>query len=324
MFPPGIVLGALALSIPIAAQATAGPSPTVQVRPYHGWADCIWLGNGIVELVVVPQIGRILRYGFVGKANVLFENAALQGRMHADAWNGADWLNFGGDKLWPAPQSVWGFPPDPQIDGRPQQVEILPGPRVRLVSQASESYGIRFEREIALDRAGAGITITNTMRNVSSTPRTWGVWQITQLADPTVAVMPRSRTGRMPAGFHVIQPPEKGAVQADRNEVRFRRSPRVPGKIGGDARGGWLAADVGADRFTCSTAVEPNATYCDGGCPLEIWSNPDPLKYMELELLGPVRTLGPGETATLVVRWNLRRAGRPSAAKTGRRPTPRR
>ncbi len=291
---------ALALLPPPAA-------PTAQVRPYHGWADCVWLSNGTVELVVVPQIGRILRYGFAGKQNVLYENAALSGQLHADAWNGKDWVNFGGDKLWPAPQSVWGFPPDPQVDGRPHQVEVLPSGHVRLVSQDSDQYGIRFEREIALDATGTGVTITDTMRNVDRKPRKWGVWEITQLDNPTVALMPRSRTGKMPAGYHVIGKPEKGTVRVVGDRIEFRRSAKVGGKIGADTPAGWLAADVGPYRFTCTTKVEPGAPYADGGCPLEIWANPDPLKYMELELLGPVRTLQPGRTATLVVHWSLKR-----------------
>lgn len=294
----------------LSCASSVGAAPVAQVRPYHGWADCLWITNGVVDLVVVPQIGRIMRYGLVGRANVLYENAALSGKLHAETWNGKDWVNFGGDKLWPAPQSVWGFPPDPQIDGRPQIASIQPGPRIRMVSQTSEQYGIRFEREITLDDTGAGVTIVDTMRNVGTAPRRWGVWQITQLADPTVAILPRSRTGRMGTGYHVIQQPPRGAVHVTADTVEFRRNPRTGAKIGSDSPGGWLSADVGPYRFTCSTTVEPHAPYCDGGCPLEVWSNPDPLRYMELELLGPVRTLQPGQTATLIVRWNLHRQAR--------------
>jgi hypothetical protein len=35
--------------------------------------------------------------------------------------------------------------------------------------------------------------------------------------------------------------------------------------------------------------------YPDGGCVTEVYTNPDPLKYVELETLGPLTTMNAGD-----------------------------
>src|SRR5712691_2985388 len=47
---------------------------------YHGWADSLLLNNGQVEAVVVPAIGRVMQFHFVGEDDILWENEKLQGQ----------------------------------------------------------------------------------------------------------------------------------------------------------------------------------------------------------------------------------------------------
>ena len=130
-----------------AAQAAV----TVSQGEYHGWTGAYRLSNGTVDLVFVPQIGRIMRYGYVGERNVLWENPALAGKTTDLSRPVNDWQNYGGDKLWPAPQSVWGWPPDPVSDSGPQTVKVLPNRHLLMTGPESRKYGVRFQREIALD-----------------------------------------------------------------------------------------------------------------------------------------------------------------------------
>src|ERR1043165_8928211 len=89
---------------------------TLEFADYHGWKNCAVLSNGKFEVIYVPQIGRIMRYGRIGGPNMLWENPKYFGKT-VDLKNpGKDWTNFGGDKLWSAPQDRWGWPPDPRID----------------------------------------------------------------------------------------------------------------------------------------------------------------------------------------------------------------
>ena len=83
---------------------------------YKGWKDACMMRNRTATLIFVPQIGRIMHYGFNDGDNVLWENPELEGNLPDTLNLGKDWRNYGGDKLWPAPQARWGWPPSPTLD----------------------------------------------------------------------------------------------------------------------------------------------------------------------------------------------------------------
>lgn len=302
---PGLLIALLA-PLP---EAGARAEVRVERVSYHGWPEAYRLSNGTVDLVVVPEIGRIMRYGYLGRPNVLWENAGLRGKTLDPARPSPEWVNFGGDKLWPAPQSAY-WPPDPHLDGAPQSVTIVSGTRLRMESPRSAKLGIRFVRVIALADSGTGVRIRNTVVNDSRDEVEVSVWEVTQIGEPAWAALDLYRRGRFPRGYHVFpdSAPAAGAVAVRRGEVRLRRDPKQGGKIGADSPRGQARARVGGVVFTVSAPLERGAPYPDQGCAQEIWSNPDPLRYMELELLGPIVRLRPGAARTLETRWRLERA----------------
>jgi len=280
---------------------------TVRRTDYHGWRGAWRLSNGTVDLVFVPQIGRVMRFGFVGGPNVLWENPALRGRALPVSARTKEWANYGGDKLWPAPQARWAWPPDPHLDGAPQKVTPLPGRGIRAETPVSAHKGIRFIREIALDPTGAGVTFRNVMHNAGRKDVDWSVWEVAQIVVPQYAELPLWKRGRNSRGHYVFKgyPPAPGTLQVGPDTVRFRWNPKRSGKIGADSPSGWVRAVFAGSRLTLSAAFLPEEEYPDDGCGQEIWSNAAPLRYMELELLGPIRSLMPGEKQALVTRWNL-------------------
>ena len=104
-----------------AANCTVPPQTTT----YKGWNAYV-LKNDFVQLHVVPEIGgRVIQYTF-GKKDFFWINPKLAGKTSLKT--GLDpeggWLNYGGDKLWPAPQGwdndrQWPGPPDAVLDGQP-------------------------------------------------------------------------------------------------------------------------------------------------------------------------------------------------------------
>ena len=50
-------------------------SVAIERVEYKGWTDAVYLSNGEVELVVVPQIGRIMHYGFKGDIGIFVPDA---------------------------------------------------------------------------------------------------------------------------------------------------------------------------------------------------------------------------------------------------------
>lgn len=145
--------------------------------------------------------------------------------------------------------------------------------------------------------------------NTSEQPVEWSVWEVAQIDDPARACLPFHAGGRFPAGYlpFADNPPAPDRLQVGEAEVCLRRHPNRGSKIGGDSPAGWVAGVVGDLRFQVSARHEGGREYPDGGCSLEIWSNPDPLRYMELEVLSPIRKVQPRKSTAFTTRWNLSR-----------------
>ena len=274
---------------------------------YKGWDDCTLLTNNVIELIFVPQIGRIMRYGYVGGANVLWENEALAGRTTDLKAVNADWQNYGGDKLWPAPQSVWGWPPDPVMDSGVHTVKTLAGNRLQTLGQKSPKHHLRFRRDITVDDKGTGVIIVNSVFNTGEKEMEWSVWEVTQVVSPDVVIMPLHKNGKFPAGYYTFKDadPAEGKLKIVGNEVRVERDAKRSSKIGSDSPLGWIASEKSGTRFEISHKPDPKANYPDNGCHLEIYTNPDPLAYIEMELLSPLVTIAAGERYTHTTRWKL-------------------
>lgn len=296
----------------IAVASAARCDVKVKRIDYHGWPGAYQLSNGTVELVFVPQIGRVMRYGRVGGPNLLWEKKELRGKTFHPTTAKKEWTNFGGDKVWPAPQAHWTWPPDPFLDGSLHQVEVLPGNRLKVTSQKSMAKSIRIVRDIALDPTGTGVTFRNTMENVGDQDVDWSVWEVTQVVVPERAELASHKGGHFPAGIYIFKDyaPKTRVLENDGKVIRFRWNETKNGKIGSDSPAGWARAVIGGELFTVSAKLESGLDYPDDGCAQEIWSNPAPDRYMELELLGPIRKLQPGDAQTLVTHWKLSRAVR--------------
>lgn len=305
-----LLLGAAA---GLAAATCGGPPAAAAVTgrevDYRGWKSCLKISNGTVELVFVPEVGRIMRYGFVSGDNVLWENPDLLGKRPDRKQAEKEWFNAGGDKLWNAPQERWGWPPDPDLDGGSASAEIVEGRRIRVRGRTSTRYGLRFTRDITLAARGTRATLRNTLENAGERDAEWSVWEVAQVHAPEAAFLPLHRGGRHPAGYYTFKgsPPAPEALRLEEGRIRFTRHPSKSGKIGGDSPAGWLSAVTRGVEFRVEATHERGAAYPDDGCSLEIWSNPDPLPYMELELLSPLRKIPPGGHLTYETRWSLRR-----------------
>ncbi len=291
----------------ICSGASWGETAVKQLT-YHGWQGAYHIENGTVELVYVPQIGRIMRYAYLGGPNMLWENSLLSGQKISEESAAKEWPNYGGDKLWPAPQSRWGWPPDPILDSGSAKVTISPDQHLLVTGQASTKSGVRFTRDIALDASGTGVTIKNTMTNTSDKPLEWSVWEITQVNDPDSTSMPLNTAGHFAQGYHVFSDggAQPGILEVVNEEVILRRSKTQSFKIGGDSPLVWLQADKGGYHIQVSAAYEAGGNYPDDGCGVEIYTNGDPLKYVELELLSPIRTIAPHESSKFTTYWKLR------------------
>lgn len=277
-----------------AATAPASAAPIqIRIGPYYGWERCLTLANDQVEALVVPAIGRVMRFQFLGQSSPFWEDTALRGRAPDPA--AAEWLNFGGDKSWPAPQADWGritprsWPPPVAFDA--QRVEVtIRRDTVVLTSPVDPHYGIRTERVLRLDHHAPVLTIETSYEKVEGDPVTVGVWIITQLEDPVAVYAPVPRTTRFPEGYNRQSGDALPAnLAVDRNLLSLTRDPARWTKIGMDTdRLLWVGT---TQMLLIQSPRVAGGDYPDQHSSAEIYTNPDPKPYVELEMLGPLRTL---------------------------------
>lgn len=285
---------------------------SVRKIEYRGWEDCYELSNPHVRLVVVPQIGgRIMEYSLDGE-DVFWQNEGELGKVSGSDI-GKKWRNYGGYKAWNAPQSRWQGPDEDWFyDSMPAEVEVLPARAgIRITTAPIPRLRFRFVREVSLSPVTSRVRIVEKMRNVSEQGIEWSVWDVTQVKVPCWMVFPLNENSRFPKRWNVIM-----TDKARKNQIT------TLGNIGvlqykdttenwaTDAKGGWMAYLRGQLAYTKHWSTRlVGATYPDGECDAAFFTADKGIAggYAEMEVMGPIAKLAPGQETELVEDWFLTR-----------------
>ena len=290
----------------------ASPRGDVVTVRYQGWDDCWRMSNGTVDLVVVPQVGRIMRYGFIGQDNMLWENPDLPGLVSPGP---GTWLNYGGDKVWPWPQDQWksvtgrDWPPPVGVEEVGHRVERI-GPRtLRLTSPELRGYGVRIVRDISLAPTGSRVTMTSRYEAVPDRPiRNWPqVWTVSQIPPPDVAAVRIAGDPKQGALYENINQGVWQLAVSDRPNVRWLNPPPgVKSKVG--VRADVIAVAHGKTVFTQRVVGTDPDTLRPPTYQAQLYAEPKPSPgengraYWEVEFLGGWTRNRP---AVLTVEWDL-------------------
>jgi Domain of unknown function (DUF4380) len=285
--------------------ASSQDAVTVTKTNYRGWQNSIVLSNPQVEIVIVPAIGRVMQFQFKDAAATFWENRKLDGKLPNP--NSQNWLNFGGDKTWIAPQSDWekitgrSFPPPPAFDSMPVTAKV-DGSNVTLISPVDPFYGIRTYRQIRLNPAKAVMTIDTTYEKVKGEPRELAVWTITQLRDPVGVYAKLPQPSIFPSGYD-RQTGLPANLKVENGILSLTRDRQRKHKIGSDASSLlWLGEKV---ALRIDSPRLAGANYPNRGSSAEIYTNADPDAYVELEFLSPLQKLQVGEKMHLTTTYTL-------------------
>jgi hypothetical protein len=320
------------------SDAMARPSAsatTITQGIYHGWLGAYRISNGVVDVVVVPQIGRIMAFEFMGQpdTNALFNNAIWEGKSAPATPDPADpktfpkdWRNIGGDKVWPSPQDDWpqrqpvGWPPDPSFDTGPYRLTRLPD-GVRLTGPISPYFGIRHVRDIILTPGSATLHLHDTFLKVAGPPGPpLGIWSISQVRGDSTVYLPLDRHGLFPGlGLTPLQDskPSMPNWQPQGDILAVTRPSGIGTKVGVDDSEGWMACLYGGDLlFSEHFSRSRHARYPDKGVNAEVFTNGDDSQaYLEMEALGPLVSLKSGQRLSRDIIWRLERL--PQAPRNG-------
>lgn len=287
----------LLMSTLISVGAAQPPCQAV-ATPYRGW-QALKLANELITLHVVPPIGGRVIQLELGNHPYFWVNPELAGKVFPPEENGGPkggWKNYGGDKLWPAPQGwerddQWPGPPDPVLDGGRYVGQITqPGPEeaaLTLSSPPDERTGLQFRRTVRVRPGSTRVEHECTMKNVSRRPVRWGLWQVIQLDtadarapekwnDDFWAYCPLHPQSAHPRGFSpMFGQATHPSWRADTARGLFTAhyDYRV-GKAGLDSPGGWLAVCDGQTEhcFIVGFTFQPGAPYPDQAS-VEFWLN---------------------------------------------------
>lgn len=292
-------------------QAPPAAGASIKRVAHHGWAGSWLISNGIVEVIVVPQIGRVMQFRLLGDADGTFwENRALDGRQHPAA--PGQWLNFGGDKCWPSPQSSWtlhqdhDWPPPHALDGLPMQA-CLAAETLVLTSTVDAVWGIQVVRHIRLLPNQPVLHIRTEYRKLAGPPIRTGVWTITQFQEPEQICVLLASPSKLKSGYISLLDAPPAALQIhdlgiERKVLSLQRHRNAYTKIGAD---GASLAWIGRTCVVRMDVVPRPGEYPDGGCLTDVYTNPDPLQYVELETLGPLHLMAPGDCIHQNVRYTI-------------------
>jgi hypothetical protein len=261
---------------------------------YNGWPDCCLIANDSVEAIVVPAIGRVMQFRIAGVGEGAFwENRAMDGQLP----DSNEWINFGGDKCWPAPQSAWlwqqgrDWPPPVAFDALPVEAVVCEG-GVALTSPVDQGFGIQVTRNVELDPKLPVMRIRTEFRKVAGEPVKVSVWTITQMREPERVFVPLRKKSKMPGGFVRLIDAEPEGLRIEGGLLSLARHPAKCIKIGADATS---LICVGPASVIRIDAEDGPGEYPDGGCIVQVYTNPNPMPYVELETLGPLAAMSAGD-----------------------------
>jgi hypothetical protein len=267
----------------------------------------IRLSNGTVELIIPTDYGpRIMRYAFAGSGEDDNVFATLPGpTLKTDL---GEWYIRGGHRLWHAPE---GLPRSYEPDNGPIQVE-MDGSTVKLIQPTEKTTQIQKEIWVTLDPQGTHVTVTHKLTNKGLFTVDMACWALSAMNKGGMGIFPQE-----PYKSHdeELQPARPMVLWAYTNlaDPRWKWGKSLftlqqdvnnkeAQKVGIQNRQGWAAFAHNGTLFVKRFPFDKTRTYPDFGCNNETFTND---AFLELETLGPMERVDPGQSITHTENWWL-------------------
>lgn len=213
----------------------------------------------------------------------------------------------GGHRLWHAPEAM----PRTYISdaGELRMTELTNG--VFLEARTEPGTGIRKQIEIILAPDRPSVRLTHTLVNDGLWPVELAPWAISQFRLGGTVILPMPVGDVDPAGllpnrqisfwpYARINDPR---LNLDDKFVLFKADALLPPfKFGYFNPHGWMAYWLDGILFRKTFDVRADLTHPDHNCNTELYCND---LFVELESLGPLTTLRPGESVTHIETWEV-------------------
>ncbi|MBN1668814.1 MAG: hypothetical protein JW862_17090 [Anaerolineales bacterium] len=274
---------------------------------FHG-LPAASLDNGLLRLDYLTQAGlRLVRLQLAGQAeNLLAETPDI-------SWPtpyGPDYHLIGGHRLWLAPETEYSSYPEPadlQIEAGKLQVHLTQAPEP--LHALEKTITVKLHPQIA------HLTLDHQITNHGRAPLELACWAITQLPLGGQAILPQpdgplDQHGWQPNRTLVLWPYaswQDPRLELQDHEIRIAAQAQSRAfKLGYFNRHGWIEYQRAGVRLRKRFTPQPQAPHPDFGCNVEVYVHD---RFIELETLGPLHTLQPGESSQLQETWEIEFAG---------------
>jgi hypothetical protein len=256
-----------------------------------------------------PRLVRLLLNG--SKENILGETPGVR-------WGTpyGDYVVYGGHRLWHAPEV---YPSTYVPEESPIVIDEL-ADGLRLYRPPEEATGISKTIEVHLLPEKPVVMLDHILKNECGLPLELAAWAITQLPLGGTVILPQATkpldsNGLQPNRSLALWPyshwQDERMVLAD-DLVLVRAWAKMPPlKVGLMNRSGWSAYLRNRVLLVKQFQPQPDLPHPDFGSNVECYVDD---KAIELETLGPLTQLAPGESAKLRETWELHRL--PEAEET--------
>ena len=251
-----------------------------EIPSYENYGRCVRIANAAAEALVTVDVGpRVIKFARTGGVNVMFNDLPREA-VNAGAdfdrhfYPGAKFLNYGGHRMWLSPESS---PETYYPDNDPVPYEIVENGAVFTPKPQAEN-GVALQIEIRMDSDAPSLDVVHRATNIGKASKTFAPWALT--------VLDQGGTEIIPLNTHRQDPDAKAAF-----------------KIGFDNFAGRGYYAIGDTVFIKTYYPNhPDGVYPDNGMSFETYTAS---LFLELETLGELKEMVPGETAAHKENWKL-------------------
>jgi hypothetical protein len=312
----------LAIVLTAVPLSDARAAVTIEKVEYRGWRNNLKIANGDAELIVTLDVGpRVISYRLVDGKNVFKNYDEMMGKSGEPSW-----MIRGGHRVWAAPE-------DPArtyaLDNGPVAYKELRPGQVRFTPAPETSFGLQKELDITLAPTGSQVVVAHAITNIGKAETQLAVWSLSVMAPGGMEIIPLPPKRRHPGDAKNARSADDFAPDLflsiwpffDFKDSRWsfgsnyitltQDATKGATKLGVAHKTGRVGYLNDGMLFVKQFGFTEGRHYPDHGVNFETFTNED---MLEMESLGPLSTLAPGQSVGHVERWEL--FGGLGAAKT--------
>jgi hypothetical protein len=271
---------------------------------YGGWQKILRLKNAEVEVLMTTEVGpRVIRFGFIEGANEFVEYPDQMGKV-----GGNEYRSYGGHRLWVAPEvhGMTDHPDNHPVGWKEEHNEAT------LIAPTEIGTHLQKQIRVRLDEKRNHVHVLHKVTNRGTAIVTIAPWALSVMAPGGRAIVPLSP--HIPHSERVL-PSRRMALwgYTDMSDprwkwgkqfVQLRQEANIESvqKFGMLVTQGWAAYANGGRLFLKRFPYLPDVIYPDFGVNAEVFTNK---RMLEVESLGPLTTLKPGESILHEEDWFL-------------------